>query len=75
MCVCVPVVHSEYILSHSPELHDDVLDVGLVDNLEILNARLRKKSILNSCATHIKQPSHLLAMKRHFLYVASMAKT
>ena len=34
---CVPVVHGEDVLGHSPELHDDVLHVGVVDDLEVLD--------------------------------------
>ena len=37
---CVPVVHGEYVLGHSPELHDDVLHIGVVDDLEVLDRGL-----------------------------------
>ena len=35
-----PVVHSKDVLRHSPKLHDDVLDVGVMDNLEVLDRGL-----------------------------------
>ena len=36
----LPVVHGEDVLCHSAELHDDVLHVGVVDDLEVLDRGL-----------------------------------
>ena len=35
-----PVVHGENVLGHSAELHDDVLHVRVVDDLEVLDRSL-----------------------------------
>ena len=42
----VPVVHCKYVLGYPPELHDDVVRVRLVDNLEILHTGLQDQIFL-----------------------------
>ena len=38
--VCLPVVHGEDVLCHSPKLHDNVLNIRVMDNLEVLDRGL-----------------------------------